>query len=72
MNNLTEGWTWLRNSRKWHYFRNKQSLCNKYMLLKKPSEGYEMDVESSDNCAICARIRIKEIKNAGAWNEENA
>ena len=42
------------------------------MLLKKPSEGYEMDVKSSDNCAICARIRIKEIKNAGAWNEENA
>lgn len=68
MSNL-EGWTWLHNSRKWHYFRDNRSLCGKYMLLKRPSEGYEGDVESLDNCAVCARKRAKERKTMEAKNE---
>lgn len=56
-----EGWTWLRNSRKWHYFRAGKSLCKRYMLLKHPSEGYESGNNgSTDNCASCKREILKE------------
>ena len=28
-----EGWKWLFNARKEHYFKNGRSLCGKYMTL---------------------------------------
>lgn len=37
MGRLTEGWTWLTNSRKWHYFVEGRSLCSKWMLFGNPT-----------------------------------
>ena len=37
-----EGWAWLWNSQKWHYFRGGRSLCGKFLLLAHPEEGYEI------------------------------
>lgn len=56
----SEGWAWLYNSRKWHFFRNKQSLCGKFMLLGHPIDGYEIDRDSPSDCAECKRRRAKE------------
>ncbi|MFA5559935.1 MAG: hypothetical protein WDA59_10885 [Methanofastidiosum sp.] len=55
-----EGWTWLSNSPKWHYFRNGQSLCGKWGLLG----NHELEQgknNSPDNCAICRKKLEKEI-----------
>ena len=60
----TEGWTWLYNSRKWHYFRDGNSLCRKWSLLRHPSDRYSGDTDSPDNCAECARRRAKELEKA--------
>lgn len=57
----TEGWSHPYNSKKWHYFRGMQSLCRKWGVLIHPLEGYEVDVDSNDNCAECARRRKKEL-----------
>ena len=60
----TEGWTWLHNSRKWHYFRNNRSLCGGFGTLSHPSEGYEVgNDESKDNCASCRRAKLAEVAN---------
>jgi hypothetical protein len=49
-----EGWTWLFNSRKWHYFRGSRSLCGKFLLLG--SKDLEMgNDKSADNCGSCQR-----------------
>jgi hypothetical protein len=64
MSNKEEGWTWLHNATKWHYFRNGQSLCGRYMLFVHPEEGYEQGGDdSADNCAACKRKRLKELEN---------
>lgn len=56
-----EGWTWLINARKWHYFRNGRSLCGQQMILKHPAEGYELDNPNSpDNCPRCRAKLVKE------------
>ena len=56
-----EGWTWLTNAIKWHYFREGQSLCKKYMLLG--SGELELGNNNSpDNCAACKKVLIKEDK----------
>ncbi len=56
-----EGWTWLVNSRKWHYFRNSRSLCGKFMLLGSMlDELVQGNNNSPDNCLICRRKREKE------------
>jgi hypothetical protein len=55
-----EGWTWLLNSRKWHYFRDNRSLCCRYGLLGLPE--FEGDANSRDNCAECQRRRMKEME----------
>ena len=52
-----EGWTWLRNSRKWHYFERKtgRSLCGGYLLFSVP-EDLEADTgPSKEDCAGCRR-----------------
>jgi len=54
-----EGWTYLLNSPKWHYFRDGRSLCRKFLLLGKPEfDGDEPN--SPDNCAKCQTLRNKE------------
>jgi precorrin-2 methylase len=59
--NKKEGWTWLINSKKWHYFRNGISLCGKFMNLGNPNLE-QGNNESSDNCAACKKMILKEIK----------
>ena len=62
--NKEEGWTWLQNSKKWHYFRNKKSLCGKWSLFIHPNEGYELgNNDSSDNCTTCRKKLEKEGQN---------
>ena len=56
---MKEGWTWLFNARKWHYFRDGQSLCKKWGLLG--SRDLEQGNDNSpDNCATCRKILKKE------------
>jgi len=60
-----EGWTWLSNSRKWHYFVNGQSLCRKWTLWGWKSHDYELGNDNSpDNCAECRR-RLKKRHESG-------
>lgn len=57
-----EGWTWLVNSRKWHYFINGRSLCGKFLLLVVPELEQGND-DSPDNCVICRReLEKRKIK----------
>jgi len=52
--NDKEGWTWLVNSKKWHYFKEARSLCGKFVLFKKPVDGFETgNNDSKDNCIAC-------------------
>lgn len=56
-----EGWTWLMNSTKWHYFRGGRSLCRRYMVLGRPE--FEGDSPNSpDNCRTCQTLRDKELQ----------
>lgn len=62
-----EGWTYLYNSPKWHYFRNHRSLCGRFMLLATPEEGFEADKhDHHKNCVGCRRKIEKEIAKAHA------
>lgn len=61
---MEEGWTWLINSRKWHYFRDGRSICGKFMLLGNP-ELEPFGDKSPDNCAACQRKRLKELEVHG-------
>jgi len=49
-----EGWTWLTNSTKWHYFVEGRSLCGKFMLLSIPELEQGND-GSLDNCMACRK-----------------
>jgi len=57
-----EGWTWLRNSRKWHYFVDNRSLCGRWMLFTAPGLEQGND-NSSDNCAMCQKKLIARKKS---------
>jgi len=58
----TEGWTWLINSRRWHYFRHGHSLCKKFMLLVNGEFEPNGDgTKSPDECSACFRLRTKEL-----------
>lgn len=46
----TEGWNWLHNSRKWHYFADGRSLCGKWMTLGTNADAEQGGDASSDNC----------------------
>ena len=53
-----EGWTWLINSRKWHYFVDCKSLCGKFMRLS--NLGLEQGNDGSpDNCMACRKALEK-------------
>lgn len=51
------GWTWLANSKAWHYFTSEgnRSLCRKYMLFVLPLELEQGNDDSPDNCLKCRR-----------------
>lgn len=56
-----EGWTWLQNSPKWHYFVDYTSLCGKWMLLATGALEQGMD-SSPDNCATCKKKKAARDK----------
>ena len=60
-----EGWTWLLNARKWHYFVEGRSLCGRYLLLAS-GEFQRGDDDSPDNCAACKRQLAKRKEAANA------
>lgn len=48
-----EGWKWLINSTKAHYFRGGQSLCRRWMSFGTTFE--QGNDESPDNCKACVK-----------------
>ncbi len=51
-----EGWTRVRNSRTWHYYRDCRAICGGMMMLCHPRYGYDLgNDDSADNCADCKR-----------------
>lgn len=63
-----EGWTWLYNSKKWHYFVDHKSLCRKWMLLIATDLQIGND-SSPDNCKQCQKLLVK--RNAEKIREIN-
>lgn len=57
-----EGWTWVHNSPKWHYYRGNRALCGRMLILKHPEEGYEERQPLRDACPSCAKKLEKEQK----------
>ncbi|MGB9825256.1 MAG: hypothetical protein ACPLRU_01170 [Desulfofundulus sp.] len=53
-----QGWAWLINSRKWHYFIDGKSLCGKYLLIGSPELEQGND-DSPENCAACRKALKK-------------
>jgi hypothetical protein len=61
----TEGWTWLHNATKWHYFRNSRSLCGKWMYLGDDNDLQKGKDRSPDNCSGCiAKLAAEQKKIA--------
>ena len=60
MNNR-EGWAQPVNSRKFHYFRERQSLCGKWMFF-----GQNLDDDKTEwggECSVCRKKLNKEISH---------
>lgn len=56
---IKEGWYYLSNSPKWHYFRDGRSLCGRWATFAK--EGFEQGNDGSpDNCMGCQKKLLKE------------
>lgn len=58
---MKEGWTWLSNSTKWHYFVDGISLCGKWRLLVTGDLEQGKD-DSPDNCAACKKKKAARDK----------
>ena len=58
----TEGWGWLSNSPKWHYFVDGKSLCSKWALWGNPELSQGND-DSPDNCKACQKKLEKRREN---------
>jgi hypothetical protein len=63
---IKEGWTYLFNSRKWHYFTSKdnKSICGKFLLLALPELEQGND-NSPDNCKACQKSLKKRTPKGG-------
>lgn len=59
-----EGWTWLFNATKWHYFVGNRSLCGRWINYGHKREQGNND--SPDNCAACRKKLA-----AGSRNHRN-
>jgi hypothetical protein len=68
---MKQGWTYLLNSRKWHYFTSERnsSLCGKFMLLRLPDDLQQDNNGSPDNCVACRRALEKQ---AAVLNDQDA
>ncbi len=59
LDKVNEGWTWLLNSKKWHYFGSDgRSLCGRWMNLGNPKLEQGND-NSPDNCKACRKALLK-------------
>jgi hypothetical protein len=56
---MKEGWTYLINAAKWHYFRDSRSLCGKWMYLG-TSDLVKGHDASPQNCRTCMNKLAKE------------
>jgi len=65
---IKEGWTWLSNANtKWHYFRNGESLCGRWMIFSvKDEDMHQGNDQSPDNCKACMKALQKEKANETA------
>lgn len=56
---IAEGWTYLFNSPKWHYFRGGRSLCGWWMIFG--NDFFERGNDKSlDKCKACINALEKE------------
>lgn len=53
---MSEGWGWLLNARKWHYFGpDHRALCGKWMRMSGAALETGGD-DSPDNCNACRQV----------------
>ena len=65
MSELKEGWTWVENSKKWHYFQSDgRSLCGKFGLFRTMNGSLEDGSAVSDGmkCAACKRKLLRHVE----------
>jgi hypothetical protein len=69
---MVEGWHWLENSSKWHYFGDDgRSLCGRWATFDKKPENFEQGADSSsDNCVACAKKLL--ARRTALINERSA
>lgn len=63
-----EGWNWIYNSPKWHYFVDGKSLCKRWMLFSTPKNLEQGNNNSPDNCKLCRKTLEKRLKNEKRTN----
>ena len=51
---VNEGWKWLSNAKKWHYFIGAVSLCGRWFTFSLGDLEQGLD-DSPDNCKACMR-----------------
>lgn len=61
MAEIKEGWGWLINSTKWHYFVDGRSLCRRWQILF-PIKLERGNKDSPDNCKACRKILNKRFE----------
>lgn len=64
-----EGWTWLVNATKWHYFVDGRSLCGRWMTFVRASELEPDTGPGPDDCRECRRRLDK--RQAAARREQD-
>ena len=57
---MKEGWNWLLNSGKYHYFRNGQSLCGRWGILSNGGIDENHPDDDYENCKTCMKILKRE------------
>jgi len=61
------------NSRKWHYFVDRQSLCGKWAVFSDDDLETGSD-DSPDNCAVCkrklAKSKLRRVKKRKQIKED--
>jgi len=64
MAEFKEGWNYLINSRKWHYFVDRRSLCGRWAMFFGDNHDAQLgDNDSPVNCAACRRAVEKREKD---------
>jgi hypothetical protein len=53
-----EGWSWLINAIKWHYFVDGRSLCGKWLAYNSDLDPHRK-ADLPDNCKPCQKALLK-------------